>query len=85
MFKAVQDYLEDTDWLVEQSRLTEQLHSAFLKSMHQRITEEDATRALGSAFKQSIDITKHGGFVDLPLSLRNHVKGKALQKYLRYT
>ena len=78
----VQCYLVDTDRLVERSRLTEALHNAYCKSINHGSSEQDI-KALGRAFKQSIDISKHGGMVDLPFYLRKQVRGTKLQKFLR--
>ena len=79
----VQRYLIDPDRLVESSRLTEALHHAYVKSMKSGAPEQDI-KALGRAFKQSIDISKHGGIVDLPFHLRKQVNEKKLKKYLRW-
>ena len=82
--EPVQRYMADMDRLMEQSRLTEALHGAYRKSLDSGEASEQDTDALGRAFKQSIDITKHGGMVDLPLYQQKQLKKKKLMKYMRF-
>lgn len=85
-FKSVQMVLSDSQRLVEYSKLTESLHNAYIKrSKHGFDAKDQDTIALGRAFKQSLDICKHGGKVDLPFHLRKQIRDKSLQKHLQLT
>ena len=60
-FKVVQqDIIANTVRQVEYSRLTELLHKAYTKSCKLYGISDPDTIALGQAFKQSLDICKHG-------------------------
>jgi hypothetical protein len=80
-FERAQDYAANIQLLRDYDRLTTALHSAYKKSQ-QEGGDEETTQALGRAFKNSIDIRKHGGKVDLPFELRSYLREKALHKYL---
>lgn len=79
-FARLQDFVADTRLLREYDRLTTALHSEFKRCRKQGDMETMIT--FGRAFKESIDIRKHGGRVHLPIDLQSRIKEKALKKYL---
>ena len=84
-FKDVQDSLADVNSLWAFDKLTATLHSAYIRYRKDLDTDDSTSIALGNAFKQSIDIRKHGGKVELPFHLRDHIKNKNLHKYITMT
>jgi RNA dependent RNA polymerase len=82
-FKGVQKILSDVTRLTEYNQLTENLHRAWLTSLRGVQDVNADTIALGRAFKQSLDICKHGGRVTLPFHLAHRVR-KALRKHVDY-
>jgi hypothetical protein len=83
-FAKVQDNLADVGQLRSFDRLTKKLHTAYKKAQKEASYDPDdeTTLILGQAFKNSIDLRKHGGKVGLPADLWGRVKEKTLQKFL---
>lgn len=68
-FSRVQTYLTDVMKLCDFDRLTSKLHGLF---KHEQNAEYRT--AFGQAYKESIDIRKHGGKVHLPIALHSKVE-----------
>jgi hypothetical protein len=69
------------DQLRKFDRLTKNLYSAYAKAQKEALLDPDdnTTLTLGQAFKNSIDLRKHGGKVGLPADLWGRIREKALQ------
>jgi hypothetical protein len=81
-FDTAQTTLVDALRLLEISQLTKALSKAHTDRGD--INESDSM-VLGLAYKDSLNICKHGGKVTLPFHLRNKIKNKKLHKYIQIT
>lgn len=75
-FESLQNFLTNVQEMVLRNRLTTTLYTKFEKSAKKYGIENEDTRALGNAYKESLDIAKHGGRVILPRHLREVVVSK---------
>lgn len=79
-FKRTQALVAKTQILRDHDRLTTALHSEYKRATKSGNTETMV--AFGKAYKQSIDMRKHGGKVTLPICLHKNIKEKGLKSYL---
>ena len=79
-FANVQEILCDGKRLVELDSLRTTLYNRFQKMAKSGGTRYDV-EVLGRAYKQSSDIGKHGGEVELPYHLRPDIRNEKLHKY----
>lgn len=79
-FDRVRDVIANARMLREHDRLTTSLHSVYKKCC--KDNDIESMVAFGRAFKESIDMRKHGGKVHLRIDLHGRIKEKALKKYL---
>lgn len=79
-FDRMQDVVANAPMLRDHDRLTTALHSAYKKCRGEE--DNESMVAFGRAFKESIDMRKHGGKVHLPIELHKRIKEKTLKKYL---
>merc|ERR1712238_315349 len=83
-FENLQNHMADVTKKYDHNRLTTMLFSAYKKMHEKKGINDDDTVALGRAFKQSLDIQKHGGKVKVPYYLRSEIKEKAFHNYLDF-
>lgn len=80
-FENTQAVMGDLPVIRDQDRLTTTLHSAYRHALDQHM-DQRIVQGLGQAFKESIDIRKHGGKVVIPRGLKSHVREERLHAYI---
>ena len=83
-FERAQELLSKAYLVYEHDRLRTSLHTIFQNQKRQWGRDDKNVIALGRAYKQSNDILKHGGKIDIPLHMHRLIKEDALHKHLNY-
>ena len=78
-FEKVQELLSDVKQMREHDQLTTSLCGRYKKCL--KNNEIENAEDFGKAFKESIDIRKHDGKVNLPIHLQLRLKKRSLEKY----
>jgi hypothetical protein len=79
-FDRTQDLVAKSQTLRDHDRLTTALHTEYKRAC--KGGNMESMVAFGRAYKQSIDMRKHGGKVTLPIRLHKNIKEKGLKPYL---
>lgn len=72
-FNLVQNKASNIEQLYNSEKLIQRLGRVYKDFRKNHGVGDSTTKAFGSAWKQSIDIQKHGGKVKLPIHLRQHL------------
>lgn len=76
-FENVQATLVDIDHMAEHDRLIKRLSALHKRTIVESGMQHEDSIALGRAFKNSLDVGKHGGRVPLPQHLRENLTAKS--------
>jgi len=84
-FKNVQATLVDVNHMAEHDRLIKRLSTLHKRTIVESGMQHEDAIALGRAFKNSLDVGKHGGRVTLPQHLRKNLtaKSSAYTKFIK--